>query len=162
MLPALPTGASTGLPADGGPPAGAPASAGPLASVEAAVDLTPATPRVFDGERRPWRRRKEARTSVPPADADLAQRVVTVAGPRPGRDRRSVEMPRAVAVWGMHVLPSGEVVVAGDLADGSTYGAVVVDPVTGGSRTTPVVIASDDRLSANGKSVIAGSSSSSS
>src|SRR5690349_2620011 len=47
VLPALPTGASTGLPAYGGPPPGAPASVGPLVTLEAAVDLTPATPQVF-------------------------------------------------------------------------------------------------------------------
>jgi hypothetical protein len=158
-LPALPTGASTGLPAYGGPPSGAPASAGPLETLEAAVDLTAATPRVFA--------RATAAVAAPgggayvlltPADADLAQRVVTVGGASTGFGIvRSVEMPRVVAVWGMHVLPDGEVAVAGDLADGSTYGAVVVDPATGTSRTIPVVTASDDRLSADGRSAVRGS-----
>jgi hypothetical protein len=158
-LPALPTGASTGLPAYGGPPPGGPASLGPLVTLQAAVDLTPATPRVFA--------RATAAVAAPgggayvlltPADADLAQRVVTVGGPPTGfAIERSVELPRVVAVWGMHVLPTGEVVVVGDLADGSSYGAVVVDPVSGAARTMPVVPASDDRLSADGRSAIGGS-----
>jgi hypothetical protein len=158
-LPSLPTGASIGLPGYDGPPAGGPASLGPLVTLQAAVDLTPATPRVFA--------RETAATAAPdggayvlltPANADLAQRVVTVGGPSTGfAIVRSVEMPRVVAVWGMHVLPTGEVVVTGDLADGSSYGAVVVDPVTGAARTTPIVTASDDRLSANGRSAIEGS-----
>ncbi len=158
-LPGLPTGASTGLPAYDGPPADAPPSVGPLVALRAAVNLTPATPRVFA--------RAQGSVAAPdggayvvltPANVNLAQLLVTVGGPSAGYALTgSVPIPRVVDVWGMHVLPDGGVVVVGDLADGNSYGAVVVDAVTGTARTTTIVPASDDRLSADGRSALAGS-----
>ncbi|WP_344687447.1 hypothetical protein [Blastococcus jejuensis] len=158
-LPALPTGASTGLPAYNGPPPDAPPSLGPLLALRAAVDLTPATPGVF--ARAQWAVAAPdggAHVVLTPADGDLPQQLVTVGGVSAGYSITGVvAMPRVVDVWGMHVLPDGAVVVVGDLEEGSSYGAVVVDPASGTARTTAVVPASDDRLSADGRSALSGS-----
>jgi hypothetical protein len=132
-LPGRPTNASTDLPAYAGPPADAPPSAGPLTRLRAAVDLTPATPGVFA--------RAVAAVSSPdggayvvlsPADRDLPQSLVTVAGDF--SIAGSVPLPRVADVWGVHVLPDGTVAVTGRLADG--YGVEVADPATGAVRTT--------------------------
>lgn len=158
-LPALPTGASTGLPAYDGPPDDAPPSAGPSLTLRAAVDLTPATPHVFA--------RAQAAVGAPdggayvvltPADVDLPQRLVTVGGPDQGYAiTGAVPMPRVADVWGMHVLADGDVVVVGDLAEVSGYGASIVDPVSGTARTVAVVPASDGTMSADGRSALLGS-----
>ncbi len=157
--PALPTGASTGLPAYAGPPDDASASAGPLLGLRAAVDLTAATPRVFaraqaavgsaDGG---------AHVVLTPADADLEQLLVTVGGPGAGYAiTGSVPVPRVSVVWGMHRLEDGTVAVVGQLADGSGTAAVVVDPATGAARTTRLLQAPDDRTSVDGSSAVLGS-----
>lgn len=158
-LPALPTGASTGLPAYAGPPADGPPSLGPLVVLRAAVDLTPATPGVFA--------RAESAVAAPdggayvvltPADPDVPQQLATVGGAAAGYAITGVvPMPRVGDVWGLHVLPDGAVVVVGDLVEAGSYGAVVVDPSSGTARTTPIVAASDDRLSADGRSALSGS-----
>jgi hypothetical protein len=134
--PALPTNASTDLPAYGGPPGDAPASAGPLTRVRAAVDLTPATPGVFarlmsavatpDGG---------AYALLSPADPDVAQALVTVRG---DAIAGTVPLPRVEDVWGMHLLADGSVLLAGRFGEGG-YGLRVVDPATGAVRTTVVV-----------------------
>ena len=156
--PALPTGASTGLPAYDGPPDDAPPSAGPPLTLRAAVDLTPATPRVFA--------RAQEAVGAPdggayvvltPADVDLPQRLVTIGGPDEGYAiTGSVPMPRVADVWGMHVLPDGDVAVVGDLAEVSGYGASIVDPASGAARTIAVVTASDGTMSADGRSALLG------
>jgi hypothetical protein len=158
-LPGLPTGASTGLPGYEGPPEDAPPSAGPLLTLRAAVDLTAATPRVFA--------RAQEAVGAPdggayvvltPADTDLPQRLVTIGGPDQGYAiTGSVPMPRVADVWGMHVLVDGDVVVVGDLADESSYGASIVDPASGSARTVALVPASDGTMSADGRSVLSGS-----
>lgn len=157
-LPALPTGASTGLPGYDGPPGDAPPSAGPSLTLRAAVDLTPATPRVFA--------RAQEAVGAPdggayvvltPADVDLPQRLVTVGGPDEGYAiTGSVPMPRVADVWGMHVLADGDVVVVGDLADVSGYGASIVDPASGAARTIAVVPTSDGTMSVDGRSALLG------
>jgi hypothetical protein len=157
-LPALPTGASTGLPAYAGPPDDAPPSDGPSLTLRAAVDLTPATPRVFA--------RAQEAVGAPdggayvvltPSDVDLPQRLVTIGGPDEGYAiTGSVPMPRVADVWGMHVLADGDVVVVGDLADVSGYGASIVDPASGAARTIAVVTASDGTMSADGRSALLG------
>ena len=157
--PALPTGASTGLPAYDGPPDDAPPSAGPSLTLRAAVDLTAATPPVFA--------RAQAAVGAPdggayvvltPSNPELPQRLVTVGGADQGYAiTGAVPMPRVADVWGMHVLEDGDVVVVGDLADVSGYGASVVDPVSGTARTVVVVPASDGTMSADGRSALLGS-----
>lgn len=147
--PALPTNASTDLPAYGGPPGDAPASAGPLTRVRAAVDLTPATPGVFarlvsavatpDGG---------AYALLTPADRDVAQTLVTVRG---DAIAGTVPVPRVEDVWGMHLLADGSVLVTGRLGR-EGYGLRVVDPVTGAVRTTVVVPAGDGGVTAVGRS----------
>ena len=156
-LPALPTGASTGLPAYDGPPADAPPSVGPLLSVLATVDLTPATPGFFA--------RTQATVGSPdggayvvmtPADGDLPQILVTVGGPGDGYAlTRAVQIPRVSDVWGMHLLPDGAVVVTGRLGNGG-YGFVAADPATGTSRSTLVLPAEPETDSVDGRSVISG------
>jgi hypothetical protein len=128
--PALPTNASTDLPAYGGPPGDAPASAGPLTRVRAAVDLTPATPGVFarlmsavatpDGG---------AYALLSPADPDVAQALVTVRG---DAIADTLPRPRVEDVWGMHLLADGSVLLAGRFGEGG-YGLRVVDH-GGGAR----------------------------
>jgi hypothetical protein len=149
--PALPTTASTDLPAYGGPPADAPASAGPLTRVSAAVDLTPATPGLFarvvsavatpDGG---------AYALLSPADREVAQSLVTVRG---GAIAATAPLPRVEDVWGMHLLADGSVLVSGRLGD-SGYGLRAVDPATGAVRTTVVVPAGRDDVSVVGRSAL--------
>jgi hypothetical protein len=149
--PALPTTASTDLPAYGGPPADAAASAGPLTRVSAAVDLTPATPGLFarvvsavatpDGG---------AYALLSPADREVPQSLVTV---REGVIAATVPLPRVEDVWGMHLLTDGSVLVAGRLDEGG-YGLRSVDPRTGAVRTTVVVPAADGDVSAVGRSAL--------
>jgi hypothetical protein len=159
VLPGRPTTASTGLPAYDGPPAGGPPSAGPLTTVRAAVSLTPATPGVFA--------RAISAVAAPgggayvvldPADANLAQRLVTVGGPESGWSiTGSVPISHVEDVWGMHVLADGGVVVTGQLRDGdrSGYGFQVVDPATGAVRTTIVLGVEEGTVSASGLSALA-------
>jgi hypothetical protein len=149
--PALPTTASTDLPAYGGPPTDAPASAGPLTRVSAAVDLTPATPGLFarvvsavataDGG---------AYALLSPADREVAQSLVTVRG---GAIAATSPLPRVEDVWGMHLLADGSVLVSGRLGEGG-YGLRTVDPATGAVRTTVVVPAGRDDVSVVGRSAL--------
>jgi hypothetical protein len=149
--PALPTNASTDLPAYGGPPGEAPASAGPLTRVRAAVDLTPATPgrfaRVLSAVATPD---GGAYALVSPAHRDIAQSLVTVRG---DAITATVPLPRVEDVWGMHLLTDGSVLVAGRLDEGG-YGLRSVDPRTGAVRTTVVVPAADGDVSAVGRSAL--------
>jgi len=156
-LPGRPTGASIELPAYDGPPPDAPPSRGPLATVIAAVDLTPATPGVF------------ARTAgvvaapgggayvlLSPQNRALPQSLVTVDATGV---RGSVPVPRMDAVWGLHVLGDGTVAVTGQLrVDGRPgYGFQVADPATGGVRTQVTVPAEDGTVSSDGASAVGGS-----
>ena len=155
VLPARPTGASTDLPAYAGPPAGAPPSRGPLTTVVAAVDLTPATPRVFA--------RTAGAVAAPgggayvvltPADRDLPQTLVTVGAT--GGITGTAPMPRVDDVWGLHVLADGTVAVAGHVRAGDApgYGFRVADPAGGEVRTTIAAPAEQGTASAIGASAL--------
>ncbi len=152
--PARPTDASTDLPAYTGPPAGGPASAGPVTRVQAAVDLTPATPGTFarvmsavaapDGG---------AFALVTPEDGTLPSSLVTLRGEAIAG---VVPLERVVDVWGLHVLDGGSVAVTGRLGDGS-YGLLVVDPATGAAQRTLLLPAPDDVRSSTGRSALSAS-----
>jgi hypothetical protein len=142
--PALPTRATTDLPAYAGPPPDGPVTAGPVTAVRAAVDLTPATPGVFAVAESAVAT-PDGRTLVLLAPVDhRPMRIATVAG---GQVSGSVEVPRVAEAAGMHLTVDGAAVVVGQFSTGDgargDIGFAVVDP-SGGAARTGVVAPLDD------------------
>src|SRR4051794_2469407 len=142
--PALPTRATTDLPAYAGPRPDAPTTVGPVTAVRTAVDLTPATPGVFAvAESAVATPDGRALVLLAPVD-HRPLRIATVAG---GQVTGSVEVPRVVEAAGMHLLADGRALVVGQFRAGDgtrgDIGLAVVDPA-GGTDRSDVVLPLDD------------------
>jgi hypothetical protein len=96
-----------------------------------------------------------AHVLLSPADRDLPQSLVTVAGDF--SIAGSVRLPRLDDVWGLHRLPDGAVAVTGRTAEG--YGLEVVDPASGAVRTTTLAPAGARTDAQSGRSSLAPDSS---
>src|SRR3954468_379228 len=154
--PALPTRATTDLPAYAGPPPDGPVTAGPVTAVRAAVDLTPATPGVFAvAESAVATPDGHALVLLAPVD-HRPLRIATVAG---GQVSGSVEVPRVAEAAGMHLLADGGAVVVGQFSAGDgirgDIGFAVVDP-SGATARTGVVLPLDDGSFPFVRSVLSG------
>lgn len=144
-VPSRGTDASTALYLYDGPPEDGPPSAGPVARVAAAVDLTAVRPGVFSRvEQAVPAAGGRVHVVLTPVESSVPPALGTV-GPTANGPAvtSSVDLPRVDDVWGLHALPDGQVAVTGPLrsAEGRRdgFGAAVVDPVTGATRTTVVV-----------------------
>ncbi|WP_448627792.1 hypothetical protein [Geodermatophilus sp. URMC 64] len=122
------------------PPTTRPRSAdgGPQLVLRAAVDLSPALPgrpaEVVSAVAAPD---GGAHVVLQPADGTDPV-LATVEGG--GALVRAVPVPRLAQVFGVHLLPTGEVLVAGQFPrPGRDYGFAAVDPATGAARTAVVV-----------------------
>jgi hypothetical protein len=141
-------------------PIGGPSEHAPPFAISAAVDLSPAAP-------------ESASTSVSATaavagpdgtvfvlltspDPPTRFALVTV-GPRDGGlgVLASVSLPRMRQVWGMHLLPDGEVAVGGWFQPAERgFGFTLVDPVSGYVRTFPVIPFEDGTSTAGGHTAL--------
>jgi len=160
-LPAVGTDASIGLPAYPGPPSGGPRSTGPVTRVRAAVDLTSVAaglaPQVRFAVATPG---GGAYVVLSPDGGGHPQQLGTVRlTPAGYRVTHTVPLPMA-DVWGLHLLADGRVVATGPIdpldATVQDYGFAVVDPATGGVRTTRLVPFGPPRDLAVGRSTVGG------
>jgi hypothetical protein len=137
-------------------PIGGPSEHAPPFSILSAVDLSAVAPEAGSGAAAvagPDGTVFVLLTSpVPPARFRLA-----TVGPRDGGTGllRSVPVPRMREVWGMHLLPDGDVAVGGWFQPADRgYGFTVVDPVSGYVRTFPVIAAEDGTSIAVGRTAL--------
>ena len=140
-LPGRPTDVTTDLPSYGGPPADAPPSSGPLTTLTAALDLSPAAPEpTAPAQYAVGAPDGGAYVFLGPGPHSLP-RLATVGATTDGVAVTGwVPIPDIITATGLHLLPSGAVVVTSALTadDGGGLGFQVVDPVEGVLRTTIV------------------------
>jgi hypothetical protein len=158
VRPALPTNASTGLPAYQGPPPGGLPGSGPPTRLIAAVDLTYASPGAFSSVRSAVAAPGGgAYVVLSPEITSFPEKLGTVSKGASGwAVTGSVPIPLE-DVWGMHLLADGGVAVVGPLRAGDAqggYGVVVVAPGTGAVRTIRAVAPRRGPVLAFGRSAL--------
>ncbi|MGY1601598.1 hypothetical protein [Geodermatophilus sp. SYSU D00815] len=131
-----------------------PADGGPRLVLRAAVDLTPATGGTAAVADAVATADGGAHVVLAPADGAGPLTLVTVDGA--GTPVGSVPVPALAQVFGVHLLPGGEVLVSGQFPrPGREYGFVAVDPVSGAARTVVAVPYEEGTAFSFGRSALA-------